>query len=103
MCPKCKSGTMSRTGINSSYWKCNVCGYTERRASSAQSVSSRVSANRQRMNDAANDFNTARRNSKNALNELDRIGNDASGSNQKGGISFFGIAVIVFIIWLLFH
>lgn len=104
MCPKCKSGTMTRMGISSSNWQCNVCGYVEYRAGSAKSVSSRVSANRQSRNDAANDFNTARRNSANALKELNRIGKDASGSNQKeGGFSVFGIVVIVFIIWLLFH
>lgn len=104
MCPKCKSGTMSRMGISSSNWQCNVCGCVEYRAGSAQSVSSRVSANRQSRNDAANNFNTARRNSANALKELDRVGKEASGSDQKtGGISFVGIAVIVFMLWLLFH
>lgn len=104
MCPKCKAGTMSRMGINSSNWRCNVCGYVEYRPGSAPSVSSHISANRQNRNNAANDFNTARRNAKNAMNELDRTCKDASGSNQKsGGISFLGIAAILFIIWLLFH
>lgn len=105
-CPKCKAGNMSRMGINSSKWQCNVCGYVEYRGTSS-SVNSQISANRQSRYEAADDFNAARRNANDALRELDNIGRGTySSSSQKqgkGGISFWGIAVVAFIVWLLLN
>lgn len=107
MCPKCKAGSMRQMGISSSKWQCTVCGYTEYRAGAGSSVSSSISANRQRRNDAANNFNAALRNTNDALREGDQISRNAHSSRspkkEKGGVSVLGVIAGIIIMWILLN
>lgn len=107
MCPKCKAGSMRQMGISSSKWQCTVCGYTEYRAGSGSSVSSTISANRQKRYENSNDFNTALRNTNDALRGMDQSGGNAysSGSQkkEKGGTSVLGVIAVMIILWILFY
>lgn len=106
MCPKCKAGSMRQMGISSSKWQCTVCGYTEYRAGGGSSVSSSISANRQRRYEASNNFDAARRNANDAIRDLGRSGRDArsrSSQKEKGGTSVLGVIVVMIILWILFN
>lgn len=103
MCPKCKTGSLSRVSINSTNWRCNFCGYTEYRPSSGVDMSSAsVNSAYSSFNSAADDVEDALRRRKAASREYDRIRKERKQEKDgKGG--WLTVVIVVIVVYILLN